>query len=82
MLTTLGAIDDQRRLTAHGRSMVTLGTEPRLAHVLLRGVEHGAGGTACDLAAILSDRDVLTGRRRPADLRLRLDALRHNRSGL
>ena len=33
---------------------------PRLAHMVLRGREMGAGGTACELAALLTERDVLT----------------------
>jgi ATP-dependent helicase HrpB len=75
VLTSLGAIDDGRRLTSHGRAMADLGAEPRLAHLMLRGAELGATATACDLAAVLSDRDLLSGRDRPVDLRLRIDAL-------
>lgn len=76
VLTALGAIDDTRRLTDHGRRMAALGTEPRLAHLLLAGEARGLAATACDLAAVLADRDLLRGRDRPVDLRLRLDALR------
>lgn len=74
-LTALGAIDDQRRLTAHGRSMAGLGTEPRLAHLILCGVALDMTATACDVAALLSDPDPPTGVDRPCDLRPRLDAL-------
>lgn len=75
VLTALGAIDDDRRLTEHGRQIADLGAEPRLAHMMLRGRQLDAGGTACDLAAVLADRDLLTGRDRPIDLRIRVEAL-------
>ena len=74
-LSVFGAIDDSRRLTDHGRRMLRLGAEPRLAHLMLMGSELGMGGTACDIAAVLSDRDLLRGRDRPADLRERVEAL-------
>ncbi len=82
VLTSLGALDDTRRLTPHGREMAELGTEPRLAHLMIRSAELGAAATGCDLAAILSDRDLLTGRNRPADLRTRLDALANGGHGV
>ncbi len=76
-LVSLGAIDNDRRITDHGRRMLQLGTEPRLAHLILVGAESGQAGTACDVAAVLSDRDLLRGRDRSVDLRARVDAL-HN----
>ena len=75
VLTALEAIDDTRRLTDHGRELASIGAEPRLAHMILRGRGLDAVGTACDIAAVLSDRDILTGRDRPTDLRVRLEAL-------
>ncbi len=74
-LTALGAIDENSRITEHGRSMMRLGTEPRLAHLMLVGSELGQSATACDVAAVLSDRDLLVGRDRPTDLRARVEAL-------
>jgi ATP-dependent helicase HrpB len=75
VLLRLGALDERRRLTEHGREMLAIGTEPRLAHMMVAGGELGLGATACDLAAVLADRDLFTGRHRPVDLRLRLEAL-------
>lgn len=75
VLTSLDAIDDTRRLTEHGRALVAVGAEPRLAHMMVRSKIVGGTGTACDLAAVLSDRDLLSGRDLPSDLRLRLEAL-------
>ena len=80
LLADLELLDAKYRLTDHGRHAHRLGADPRLAHLLTRSVEleaayPGAVATACLLAAALADRDLLRGRRRPVDLRLRLDAL-------
>ncbi|MFT5200859.1 MAG: ATP-dependent helicase HrpB [Candidatus Aldehydirespiratoraceae bacterium] len=75
VLTALGAIDDERRLTSHGREVAALGTEPRLAHMMIQAKTINAVATACDVAALLSDRDIMTGRDRSADLRSRVEAL-------
>ncbi|PKN26868.1 MAG: ATP-dependent helicase HrpB [Deltaproteobacteria bacterium HGW-Deltaproteobacteria-21] len=77
LLTDLGAIDDRGKITAHGRSMAELPLHPRLAHMVLAGRQESMGRSACEVAAILSERDPLhfTGGMRDADLRLRLDVL-------
>ncbi len=77
LLTWLGALDADGRVTAHGRDMAELGAHPRLAHLLLEGRRLGSGATACALAALLSERDVLAGtpELRDADLRSRLELL-------
>ncbi|MCP1305784.1 ATP-dependent helicase HrpB [Paenibacillus tyrfis] len=78
LLKQLGALGDDGAITVHGRRMAELGVSPRLAHMMLRAVPLGLGGLACELAALLSDRDLL--RSQPdspnADLRLRVEALR------
>jgi ATP-dependent helicase HrpB len=78
LLAELGALDGAGAVTAHGRRMAELPLHPRLAHMLLRGRELGLGGVACDLAALLGERDVFRRGDAPpeADLRLRLEALR------
>ena len=77
LLTSLGALDARGRITPHGRQMAALGLHPRLAHMLLVARGLGCGALACDLAAVLSERDLLRGpgAAADADLRLRLDAL-------
>lgn len=77
LLTGLGALDAAGRITAHGREMAALPLHPRLAHMILAARAHGLGGLACDVAALLEERDPL--RLRAADLRARLEALRGNR---
>ncbi|WP_173978198.1 ATP-dependent helicase HrpB [Magnetospirillum sp. UT-4] len=78
LLGELGAIDQDGAITSHGRAMNRLAMHPRLAHMVLRARGLGLAGLACDLAALLGERDVLKAERgsRDGDLRLRLDALR------
>ena len=66
------------RVTPHGRRLAKLGMHPRLAHMLVKARELGATRLACDLAAILSERDILRAGAgaRDADLRLRVAVLR------
>jgi ATP-dependent helicase HrpB len=71
LLAQLGAIASDRRATPHGRAMARLGTHPRLAHMLLRGRELGIAATACVVAALLEERDVLRGDGAPPDPDLR-----------
>jgi ATP-dependent helicase HrpB len=59
LLRQLGGLDDDGQITPHGGQMATLALHPRLAHMLLRGRELGAGATACVVAALLEERDVL-----------------------
>jgi ATP-dependent helicase HrpB len=77
LLQQLGALDTVARITAHGSEMLRFGTHPRLAHMLLRGHALGYGALACELAALLSERDPMgwTGERN-ADVVLRVELLR------
>lgn len=78
ILVELDALDRNGRITPHGLEMASLPIHPRLAHMLLGARRLGAARLACDVAALLSDRDLLRGLDGPldADLSLRLDALR------
>ncbi|MBK4214786.1 ATP-dependent helicase HrpB [Paracoccus caeni] len=69
LLRGLNALDDQNRITDHGKALARLPIHPRLGHMLLR-----AGRGAADLAALLSDRDPLKAA--PVDLAPRLLAIR------
>ncbi|WP_241524020.1 ATP-dependent helicase HrpB [Oceaniglobus indicus] len=72
LLTGLGALSDGR-ITDHGRALAAMPLHPRLAHMLQMGGQSGA-----ELAALLSDRDILRGA--PVDLSLRLQALANPRA--
>lgn len=56
LLIELGAIERDLSVSRFGSRMATLGTEPRLAALVLRGAEEGCGWTACLAAALLSER--------------------------
>lgn len=73
LLTRLGALDERGVLTPHGQAMAELPAHPRIAHLLLRGQALGLGTLAADLAALLSERDILRGA--GADLRSRMSLL-------
>lgn len=59
LLLRLQAVDASGNPTPHGKALASLGIHPRLGHLVIRGQELGYGATACALAAILSERDVL-----------------------
>ena len=73
LLTLLGALDANGRITDHGRALVALPLHPRLAHMLVR-----AGPDSAPMAALMGERDPLRGA--PADLTLRLRAVQDPRS--
>jgi len=78
LLRELEAIDAAARITPHGRMLERLGMHPRLAHMMVKSRDLGGARLACDLAAILSERDILRAApgARDADLRLRVAVLR------
>lgn len=79
LLHFLGALDGEGRVTEHGRTMADLPLHPRLAHMIVQGTRLRLGTLACDLAAMLSEQDILKGT--PAqgqvDLRFRIEEYRH-----
>ncbi len=78
LLARLGALDQQARLTALGHEMSRLPVHPRLGAMLLAARDLGAVPLAAQLAAVLSERDLLrygAGSNDP-DLRARLELLR------
>jgi ATP-dependent helicase HrpB len=77
LLTWLGALGADGRLSRHGARLTELGTHPRLAHMLVSANADGRGALACDLAALLESRDVVRSEREAsdADLRVRVELL-------
>ncbi|GIZ11545.1 ATP-dependent helicase HrpB [Pseudomonas sp. NCCP-436] len=73
LLARLGSLDERGALNTHGQAMAELPTHPRLAHLLLCAQALGLGALACDLAALLAERDILRGG--DADLHARLALL-------
>lgn len=81
LLLELEAVDGQGRITALGERMAALPLHPRLSHMLLRAEAMGLGELACDVAALLSERDPLRAldSERRCDFALRVEALRAHR---
>ncbi|MHC2147104.1 ATP-dependent helicase HrpB [Pseudomonas sp. 210_17 TE3656] len=75
LLQRLGAFkaDSRDSLNEHGQAMAELPAHPRIAHLLLRGQDLGLAAMACDVAALLGERDILRGA--GADLHSRLALL-------
>lgn len=59
LLGELSALDGAGRITPQGRAMAGLPVHPRLARLLLRSRELGVPDMGCDLAALLSERDIV-----------------------
>ena len=77
VLRDLGATTEQGQLTQHGRAIAELPIHPRLGHMIIKGNELGFGSAACELAALLEERDLLLGGvKNDVDLASRVDALR------
>ncbi len=81
LLVRLGALADPAAtsLTEHGQAMAQLPAHPRIAHLLLRGQALGLAELACDVAALLGERDIVRGA--GADLHSRLGLLSGEQRG-
>jgi ATP-dependent helicase HrpB len=77
LLSELGALDADGRITAEGHSLRALALPPRLARMIVDSHRAGAGHEAAEIAAILTERG-LGGD--SVDLDTRLDQFRRDRS--
>jgi len=84
LLRELEAIDESGAITRHGQAMAEIPVHPRLAHMLLRSRDDGRTRLACEVAALLEERDIAVSRPEPldVDLALRVEAVRGSRSPL
>ena len=84
LLQQLGALNEEGALTPHGRRLAHVTVHPRLAHMMVTAASLGCGTSACDVAALLNERDILQGGPgwRNGDLRIRIEALRGTRDHL
>ncbi|MCX7048401.1 MAG: ATP-dependent helicase HrpB, partial [Candidatus Sumerlaeota bacterium] len=71
LLAMLGATDERGALTQIGRHLAALPLHPRLGRLLAAGIKAGLALEAATMAALLSERDILSephaARRRPAE---------------
>ncbi len=77
LLSELGALDTQGRITGEGKRLRQLPLPPRLARMVVDAAAEGAGVQAAAVAAMLTERSL--GGDDP-DLRHRLDQFRRDRS--
>ena len=77
LLTEIGAIDGDGRITEEGRAIVSLALPPRLARMVVDAARAGEGGIATEIAVVLTERG-LGGD--SVDLAIRLEAFRRDRS--
>ena len=75
-LELLGAVDSEGKVTASGLEMASLPCHPRMAKMLLSAGNEVSKSLACDLAAVLEDRDPLAKDGQSCDITLRVKALR------
>lgn len=57
-LIVLDALDEDGRITAHGRALAKLPLSPRLAHMLVRAGEMGMAAVAAEVAVLLGERGI------------------------
>jgi ATP-dependent helicase HrpB len=77
LLTDLDALDEKGAVTPHGREMSGIPVHPRLSHAILSAGSPNMRSLACDIAALLEERDILLreGSAMSIDLATRLQAL-------
>jgi len=76
LLQQLSAINNQGKITAHGRDMLKLGTHPRLAHMMLSAVKMDQAYHACLIASLLTEKDIFQASAdKSADIHDRLNVL-------
>ncbi|MBR6032344.1 MAG: ATP-dependent helicase HrpB [Bacteroidaceae bacterium] len=75
LLLSLGAIDGKGAITPLGKKMVKLPCHPRIARMILHASTLGEVALACDIAALLEEKDPLTGQECSADIALRMRSL-------
>lgn len=81
LLQQLSAINDQGKITAHGRAILKLGTHPRLAHMMLAALKLDQAYHACLIASLLTEKDILLANAdKSADIHDRLNVLVHGRT--
>ncbi|MCC5463830.1 ATP-dependent helicase HrpB [Pelosinus baikalensis] len=75
LLFQLGALSCDGCITPHGQQLIKIGLHPRIAHMIFQGIRLGYGKLACEMAAVLSHRELFQGLS-DADLRLRIEMVR------
>ncbi len=75
LLTELGALDKEGRITPHGEAMSGYGLHPRLAHMMIKAKALNFSYEASLLAVLITEKDIVTNSYANADLRERVQIL-------
>lgn len=78
-LQELNALENGK-ITEHGKALHAIPCHPRIAHMLLKAKQDHSVGLACDIAAILEERDPMP-KDSGIDINLRIELLRRARLG-
>lgn len=78
LLFSLGAIDE-KGITELGRQMAALPCHPRISRMILRAASLGKTSLACDVAALLEEKDPFVQKEADTDMSERLSVLRRAR---
>lgn len=81
LLISLGALDANKKITPIGKQITRLPLHPRLARMIVKSTEYSGSNLACDIASLLSERDILRrDRGSPStDIKDRLNLLNRHR---
>ena len=79
LLVSLGAVDENGAITAHGRALASLPCHPRVAEMLLKAETPALKALAADIAALLEEKDPLAQETSEVGMDLRIKALRDAR---
>jgi ATP-dependent helicase HrpB len=79
LLLSLGAINETGVITPLGKQMAKLPCHPRIARMVLRAASLGNVALACDIAALLEEKDPLVQQENNTDITLRIDQLQRAR---
>lgn len=78
LLVELDALDESFRITPNGKKMLSLGLSPRLSAMIVKAKKLGLESLACEIAAIISEKDFLRNSHlvpKSCDIRTRLEIL-------
>lgn len=78
LLESLGAVDGEGRVTAHGRALAALPCHPRMGQMLLKAMTSREKSLAADVAALLEEKDP-SGMLQEAGIDIRIRRLREAR---
>lgn len=82
-LVSLGALDQKHHITDTGKQMASIPAHPAIARIIVEGIKRKVRELACDIGAILSERDPFSDIKKSpgTNIVFRLEALENFRRG-